>query len=197
MSKTIEIEETQFLANQPLAKVVSDMLKHKDARKLILSAQKLVQPDAVIPEIDAAAPIKDELEKAKKEFADGLAEIKKAREDEVAERRRAELTSKWEAGRNSLKAEGYNDEGIAAVEKLMEQKGLIDHEDGKTIFEKLHPPQTPAQSTGFGSFNFLDDAKGDKADTNMKRLLESRGEDEGALNSMVNTALQEARAQRR
>lgn len=193
MSKTIEVDETQFLAQSDLAKTVSAMLKNKDSRALVLKAQKIVNPSAVIPEIDAAAPVQAELEAARKEFSEGLAAIKKEREDEVAERRRSALVSKFEEGRKSLRSEGYNDDGIAEVEKLMEAKGIIDHEDGKTLFEKLHPPQEPARATGFGSWNFLDEAKGDKADTNMKRLLESKGEDEGALNSMINTALTEAR----
>jgi hypothetical protein len=54
------------------------------------------------------------------------------------------------AGRAALQKGGYTDEGIAAVEKLMEEYGIPDHEAAASLHEKLQPPAEPVHlAAGF------------------------------------------------
>lgn len=188
---TREIDETEFVRSEALRKTVGAMLANKDARKLLLQAQKVVQPNAAIPEIDAAVPINDAVAEVTKKFDDFRKEMKDKEEKDLTERRQSELDVKWQAGKRALKSRGYTDEGIAEVEKLMEAKGLIDHEDGLIIFEKLHPPAEPAKSAGIGSYNFFE--MPEKGEDMMKKLLATRGEDESTIRQLTNEAITEVR----
>lgn len=189
----VEIDETEFQNSTKLRDTVAAILKNPSARRKMLEAQKEVFPDSVIPELDAAKPVADAVEAVKKEFAD----FKKAQEEQRAKDEQDRLdrdrTSKWTAGQQRLRERGLTDEGIKAVEDLMVAKGIADHDDGFIIFERLHPPQTPAvSSSGSGPWGFMDQPD-ETLDKNFKALIDSRGEDERAVNALINSALTEVR----
>jgi hypothetical protein len=69
-------------------------------------------------------------------------------------------------------------------------------EDAVAIFERRNPPTTPIAPGGSGAWNFMDDASGD-ADADIKKMIETKGNSEALLNSMVNKTLQEVRGTQR
>ena len=103
-----EIDETEYASLVGIKRTVDAMLAKPDARKLVLNAQKLVNPNVSIPEIDAAAPVQAEIAETQKT----LAEIRKEMADERAARALEKQTEKferdWEAQKGRLRAEGFN-----------------------------------------------------------------------------------------
>lgn len=188
----IEIEESEFHDNQKLKETVGKMLKHPDARRLVLQAQKTIDPNANIPEIDAAKPVLDAVGAIQKEFADFRKEITDQRTKDEHDNRLTALKDRMEAGRSRLRQMGVTDEGLKGVEALMEERGIIDHDIAWTYFEKMNPSPTPVETAGH-MFNLFE-APGDNADENMKKLLATKGEDDLTLNKMIAGALTDVRS---
>lgn len=191
----VQIEEQDFQRSETLRKTVAAMLQNPTSRRKLLEGYKVVAPNASIPEIDAAKPIEDKFEALQKQIEEDRSERKAERAKDEDERKLAKLRADHEKGRQKLRAAGYTDEGINGIEELMDQKGLLDHEDAAVIFDKKNPPADPAKSSGFGSYNFFETQE--KGDDEMKRLIASKGEDEGLLRTMINSALTDVRGQSR
>lgn len=188
----VEIEEHEFLNNQKLQNTVKKMLENKDSRELVQKAYKIVDPNASVPEIDTKVATENAAAAAQKVVDDFRKEQTELRAKEAADRNMADLTGRWNKGRAALKSQKYTEEGIAAVEKLMEERGIADHGDAQIIFERLHPPSAVADPSP-GAWGFMDKNGTDSSAEDMKRLFESRGEDEGILRKMVNQTLKEVR----
>lgn len=188
----VEVEESELLSGRKVVAAVDAMLKNPKARKLVLQAQKEINPNAVIPEIDAAAPVNEAIGKITSEFEAFKADQAKKESDRDTAEKKKELQSAWMKGQSAARDEGYDAEGIANLEKFMEEKGIFDHEIAIPAYERLHPRPVPVQPSGMGMWGMLD-PQGDKADDTMKKLIESKGEDEGLLASMVRTAQNEYR----
>ena len=61
-----------------------------------------------------------------------------------AERDRlSEFSSGWERQRRTLRDGGWREEGITAVEKLAQERGIPDLEVAAAFFEKQNPPAQP------------------------------------------------------
>jgi hypothetical protein len=189
MAKMIEVDELEWQNAVKLRDTVNGMLsKSPSTRRKLLESQKEAFPDVVIPELDAAKPVIEVAEAVRKELADFKKEQEERYKKEQDERLTNDRSAKWEAGRNRLLQEG-----LKAVEDLMVKKGIADHDDGRIIFEKLNPPATPAVSSGgSGPWGFMDQ-QDETLDKNFKALIESKGNDERALNNLINSALNEAR----
>ena len=117
--------------------------------------------------------------------------IKKDKEDREKNEKLAEINSKIAAGKAQLRRDGWTEEGITGVEKIMEERGLLDPLDAAAIFEKQHPPQMPVTPSGTGAWGFLDNVKDTEAD--LKKLIETRGESASLLDKMTHEALSEIR----
>lgn len=195
MAKTVEIDETALLAQQGVVQLVNDILKHPDGRKLIQQATKLARPDAAIPEYDA----KQEVLGVVNEVRESQAAILKRLDDDKtardAEKQLETFSRQWDQQKDRLRAAGWMDDGIEKVEALAKDRGIADLEIAAAYFEKLNPPAEPVVPDGFGSFDIFNPPEGEGDE--MKRLIESRGEDNGALSSLVNKALGEGRGSRR
>lgn len=194
--KKIEVDEAEYAANLGVVQAVDGMLKHPEARSLVLKARKIADPKAVIPEVDAAAPVMAALAEQQKKFDELQASIQKDKDERAAEAAKAKLNEGWAAGRAYARECGYMDEGLKKLEEFMQTEGLISHRIAIPAFEALHPAPPPPVTPGIGgTFEFFSPEEGDKDD--MKRLLESRGEDAQAVNSLINKALAESRGQSR
>lgn len=193
MGKMIEVDETDFQNSTKLRDTIAAILKTPSARRKLLEAQKEVFPDAAIPEIDGVKPALDAAEAVRKEFADFKAEQEKLRKEDEQRRLDSERVGSWEAGQRKLRERGVTEEGLKAVEDMMVKKGIADHEDAWIIFERTNPPATPViSSTGSGPWGFMDQPD-ESLDKNFKSLIDSRGQDERAVNSLIESALNEAR----
>ena len=191
MSKMVEIDESQLLAQQQVTNLVDTILKNPAARKVFHQAVKTAKPDTVIPEVDASNEV---LAVVAEERAARLALQKRLDDKEAADeaaQRTAKFSASWESQKNGLRAEGWMDEGIAEVEKLAQERGIVDLEAAALLHQKLHPPAEPVTPNGFSMDFFQMPAEDDAA---MKKLMESRGDDEGALRSMINVALNDVRS---
>lgn len=187
----IEVEEADLLASRQLSTLVGKMMQNPKARRKVLEARKEVEPEAVIPELDAARPVESAVAEVSAKF-DKFVEAQEKRDAErEAEAKRRAFQDEWNEKREGLRASGYTDAGITAIEKLAEEKGIPDLEVAAAYFDRLNPPAMPVQSSGLGMFGIGEPQKDDSG--LVKKLMDSKGEDEGALRELIGEALTEVR----
>lgn len=147
---TVEIEESELAQYKGIAQTLQTWMNNPKARQKILEARKEIDPNAVIPEIDAAKPINEAMSKLDEKltaFEKRLDEDKTAREDA---KKLAELNTRWESGRQTLRSKGYTEEGIKKVEELMEKEGIANHDAGAAYYDRLNPPEEPIAPSNSG-----------------------------------------------
>jgi cytochrome P450 len=193
----VEIEEADLKANQTLANTIQAMLRHPEARKRVLEAQKIIQPNAVIPEIDAAKPVTDAIEAMRKEMAEERAARQKEKEEELTARRVNDFKSSWERAKDTVRGlyTDLNEDGISAIEKMAEERGIADFEAAAALWRRDHPPATP-QAPGGSGWAFFEDPQ-DNVKEFMEKQMASKGEDESGLARQVNSVLADIRGTKR
>lgn len=188
----IAVDESEWLSQQAVSKVVNQMLNHPKARPLVLQARKESDPNAVIPEIDAVVKVKAEFEDMRTLIASERAERAQAKLDAEEQRRISEFSDGWKKQKSKLRSSGWSAEGVEAVEAFAQENGVADLSIAADAYEKRNPPPEPVHPNGFGSFGFFEQA-GD--DTFVKSMLDSHGENEGALDAEIKSALKDFRSQ--
>jgi hypothetical protein len=194
----VEIEEADFLANQQLAKTIQSMMGNPEARKKLLEAQKIVNPQVVTPK-DYQDEVLSEIAKereARLALEKKIEDEKKAAETEAKTR---EFLSSWESAKARLrdKYPDLNDKGIEEIENLAKTRGIPDLEAAGALFRELHPPATPEHPSGPSGFNLFDTPQQDDLKDDMKKLMESGGENQAVLDKMIRDTLGQIRSQRR
>jgi hypothetical protein len=199
MVKMVEVDEAEFNQMVALRQVASKMVAKPESRRLLEQAQKLVDPNAPTPLLDAEAAQLAPVKEMEKKLADEIAALKKERDDEKREAMLATINGKQEAAFKRLKSEHrYTDEGVEAVRKLMETKGLIDVDDAVAIFERTNPPQMPATPSGGmtgSAWNFADVTA--EVDKSIQDLIATKGQNDQIADRMATAALNEFRGQAR
>jgi len=193
----VEVDELQLQQSNRLKQTMETWLRNPKAKRKILEAQKLVDPKADIPELDEVDPVEEIRASTAKEIAD----LKKELDDKDAARERdgriAQLQAMKDTGIKKLREGRYTDEGIKAVEKIMEEKGILDPLDAAAIFERDHPPQAPVQQSGTGSWNFgeLPSSTDDADEKYVDQLLKGgkNGISDGALSQRNQQTIAETR----
>lgn len=188
----VQVEETELLQSRQIAEALTKIAAKPEARRKMLEARKLAEPNVAIPELDAAAPVNEALAEIRKELAEERAALKKQREEEAEQRKIAEFRDRWNGQKSQLRSSGWTDDGIAEVEKHAQERGIADLEIAAAHYEKLHPPAEPVTPNGSGSWGFFGEQQAED-DTFVKSMVESRGLDEGALNKEIGLAIREAR----
>jgi hypothetical protein len=189
----VQIDESELLSQRAVVETVNRMLADKGASKLLLQARKMAEPNAVIPEIDAAAPLESELAAFRKELADERAARAAEKQAQDEQRAIATFTNKWNEQKSALRRDGWRDDGIAEIEKHAQNHGIADLEIAAAHYEKLHPPAEVAQPSGTGGWNFFDGPTED--DKFVDLMIASRGDDDGALNREIGAAIKDFRNQ--
>ena len=193
----VEVDEVQLQQSHKLKQTVENWLKNPKAKRKILEAQKLVDPKADIPELDEPDPIEALRAESTKEIADLKKQIEEDKANRERDGRLAQLQTLKDNGIKRLREQRYTDDGIKAVEKIMEEKGILDPLDAAAIFERDHPPQAPVQQTGSGGWNFGElPASTDDADEKyVDQLLKAgkNGISDGALMQRVGNTINEVR----
>lgn len=192
----VEVDEEEFRKSETLRNTVAAWMKNPKSRRKLLEANRAFDPKANIPELDEPDPLDSKLEPVLSE----LAALKKARADEENERKTEkslrELNTQIERGFDKLRREeGLMASGETSVRQIMEEKGITDPEIAWAYHQKLHPPQNLVSSSGTGAWNFLEPPSEDQAD--LKKLIETRGENSGLLDKMTREALMDIRGQGR
>lgn len=193
MSKKVEIDEVDLVRYRDLAQNVQHVMKHPQARLLVQQAHKIVNPDAITPELDTHHQVMAPVKALEKKFDDFISGVGKQAEDNQRAATLANLKAQEERGIAELRRQGWNDEGITAVQKMMSEKGILDPLDAAAIFEKHHPPQQVATPSGTGAWNFAEGLADDQVD--LKKLLDTKGQNDVVADNMAQTALNEFRTQ--
>lgn len=186
----VEIDETELAAHRQVTATMNKLLNNPKTRRQILEAQKALNPELVIPELEATEAVRSDVSK----LSEQLAAMQKSMDDDKAERekqaRLSDLQSKWDKGRSALRAQGYTDEGIATIEKFMEERGVADHELAAAAHEKMFPPAEPVRSAGGNRFDLFEPEN--RSSDQMKALFENP-DNPMALDALVNDTLRQVR----
>ena len=186
-----EIDEVELMRLRKQDATVHALMANPKSKRKIFEAYKEHDPNARIPELEMEAAARQPVEALEKTVSD----LQKQIADDKAEREKsaklASLSGNIEQGKAKLRREGWTDEGIADVEKVMDERGIIDVEIAAAFYEKQNPPQLPATPRGTGGWNFVDQVQDGEAD--LKKLIETRGASETLADKMARDALNEIR----
>jgi len=191
----VEIDEAQYAAQQRLTALYQGMMANPKAREQLYAAAKLVDPNLPTPELDAKGEIIGEIQKRDEE----IAALKKRMDDDAAAREQEKLTQQfaqtWDAKRARLREQGYTSDGIEKIEKLAEERGIVDLDAAAALFDKQNPPASLSHpGGGIGSLDLFQQSAQD--DEDFKKLLESQGDNPAAETAMINKALIDYRSGR-
>lgn len=172
----IEVEESDLVALRRVNTFAETALNNPKTRRQMLEIQKTLNPDAVIPEIDAA----DHVMSAVKQVSDKVdAMLTKLSERDTAAddaRRTSALQEKMAAGQRMLREHSYSEEGITKIEALMLAEGIVSYAAGLALFERQNPAPPPADNSRPGRFG---DMSGNDVQTDdFKKLWDSQGQSE-------------------
>jgi hypothetical protein len=112
------------------------------------------------------------------------------------------LQTQREEGFRELRRVGWTKDGIDAVQKLMDEKGILDVSIAAAYHEKMHPPQAPAMPGSSGEWNFLSGVTADDGDKELNEMIQAyAGKDENKAEriagGLAHKALTEVRSQGR
>lgn len=189
----VELDEVELQRLRKQDATVHALMSNPQAKKKIFEAYKVVEPNAKIPELEmeelAKAPVV-ELEKTVSALQKQIADDKAEREKET---KLAALNGSVESGMSKLRKQGWTDDGLAEVRKLMDERGIIDPEIAAAYYEKQHPPQAPATPSGVGGWNFLETPAEDNSYTKQLLASKSAADNEQLAMNEAHKALNEFR----
>jgi hypothetical protein len=195
MARTVEIDEADLQRMQLQREFLDKIWNNPKAKRKLMEAQREVRPDdPMIKELDKPDPIEERFTA----LANKNAELEKKLADDKAEREQNEkllqLKKVRDDGMAQLRRDGWTDKGLEDVDKLMQDKGILDPLDAAAIWEKANPPQNLLTPNHTGSWNFLENNPDENAD--LKKLIETKGESNPLLDKMTHDALREIRGSR-
>jgi hypothetical protein len=191
-----EVDEAELLRLRRLGETVGAMTKLPSAKRKLLEALKDVRPDdPSVKELERPDPIEQRFD----ELTKSNTELRKQIEDDKADREKnAKLDGikrQQDEGFARLRQARWTDDGIAKVKAIMEEQGILNVEiAAKWIESQMPPPADPVTPGGYGAWNFSD-SLANETDVDLKRLIDSRGENEGLLRKMAGEAINEVRGQ--
>ncbi len=188
----VEVDENDWNASKQVVQSMQNLLNSPKTRRDLLRLQKQLNPHLVIPEIDSAEPVLNEVTAVSKRLEEMQKRLDDADEARKTAESRGELMKRWNTGRSNLRNSGYTDEGLDQVEKFMEEHGLADHKIAAAAFEKLHPAPEPVRSSRTGAFDLFGPQSDDKSSEYMKALM-SDPESNNALDGLINETLRSVR----
>lgn len=193
----VEIDEAEFLRLTKLNNFVHAGLQNPEAARLIEKAAKMIDPNIKTPRLDQDAAIQTPMQKMQED----MAALRKSMDDRDAAATQNQtlnaLASQREDGLRELRRTGWTADGIAAVEKLMDEKGILDVAIAAAYHEKQHPPTNVSMPGSTGGWNFMEAVTADESDADLKKLIETKGEVDGVVNHIAHKALTEIRSQAR
>ncbi len=191
----VEIDENELLRLRRLGETVSAMYKTPSAKRQLLGALKEVRPeDPAVKELDKPDPTESAIAEVRKEAAD----LRKQIEDDKAERennsRLDAIKREQDTAFDALRRERWTEEGIAKVKAIMQEQGIASVAIAAKWIESQMPIQQPATPSS-GGWNFMDGVSAAEGDADLRRLIETKGENEGLLRKMAGEAISEIRGQ--
>ncbi len=151
-----EIDENQLAGYRQVAEFVQKGMANPKLRRQLMEIQKELYPN--LPnEVDVANPVLERVDALAKLIEDDKKERQERDAELAEENQKSTWERQWLTGRKKLTDSGVNPEGIEAVEKLMTERSIADHEAGWALFERLNPPPPPPMS-GSSRFNWFEGA---------------------------------------
>lgn len=198
MGAKVELDEEDVRRYARLEGAVNTLWANPKARELIQQAQKIVDPNAKTPDLDAKQQMLQPVQEIEKKFNEYVAKTEAEKAEAIKTARVTEIQTRHASGIAELRRQKYTDEGIKKIEALMEEKGILDPLDAAAIFERSNPPPAlPAPAGGgVGGWNFAE-ATGGAADDFAKRLMETKGALDGIVEQEARNAIAEVRGQSR
>ena len=165
----VEVDEAELTRYRQISGFVNSALNNPKTRRKILEADKTLNPDKAIPELDESDPLRDELRAMREEMTKDREERAKRETEENEKKSKADWDRQWARGQQKLRDLRVSDEAITEIEKLMSDRNIVDHEAGLALFEKMHPAPPPVMN-GSSRFGWFDGAE--KDDPDIKLLLD-------------------------
>ena len=184
-----EVSEEALLQFTKLNSTIKKLLEHPEARTMVLKAQKIVEPNMIIPELDN--PQVKEIEKIKRELEDYKKSQEDARIKAESDEHINRLMKKWNTDKEKLKNKyKYTDEGIKRIEDFCTERGISDIEAGAALFEKVHPPEDIIDG-GNSRLSIFDVPTNEGI---AKELFETKGQNKHVFNGIIKKTLKEIRS---
>ena len=189
----VQIDEADLLQYRQLHGAAQAILANPESRKLLQKAQKIVNPQARIPEVEIEERVQAEVGGVREE----LAKLTK-RLDEDAQARQttaqaAEITATWDKQKADLRRRGFTDDGIRKIEEHALAESIPNLRAAANDYLAQNPPPAPEAPSGFGSWDFFGEAR--EKDTYVEKMIEARGDNDGLLNKEIAATLTEFRSQ--
>jgi hypothetical protein len=126
-----------------LAKLFFDLSHDPKTRKKIGKLVKEFKPDSPHAAAFADVDLHEEMDKFRKE-----------QEDRELDRQKQDMLRQMNAKRSALLVGGpdgqgpkYSEDDVKKIEALMQQKGISDYDDGRTLYAATLPPVDPSPQT--------------------------------------------------
>lgn len=188
----VEIDESELATLRQVNNFANTALGNPKTRQQMLRIQKAINPDAVIPELDAADSVRGELGEVMQEVKNLTKSISEEREARAREKQDSDAMGKIQKGRDFLVSKGYTAEGVQSIEAMMAAEGILSYAAGEAYWAKLNPAPAPAdhsRSNGFFGPSAVDNIKAD----DYKALWESAGRDESWVDASIQNVLKDFR----
>lgn len=165
----VEVEDAELNVLRSAKALIDRFGSNPKTRAQLHALVKEIDPTVIIPEHDAKNEVLKEIEKRDSQ----IAELRKLIEDDKTERTKKEHSATVEnsiaSGRKKLRDDGYTDEGVQGVEKLMEERGIADYDAAAALFERTNPKDEPVSPSDYGrDWNLM---KPEEKDEDHKLLL--------------------------
>jgi hypothetical protein len=189
----IEVDENEYHNNRKARELIDSLWRNQKAKRKLLEAQREVKPeDPAVKELDTPDPVEERFAA----LASKIEAQEKLIADQKAEREQSEkilgLKKMRDDGLTRLRSEGFTDKGLEGVQKIMDDKGILDPLDAAAIWEKANPTPYPMTPNHNGSWNFLD-ATGSGESDDIKKLIDTRGESNPLLDKIISDAISDVR----
>ncbi len=160
MPEISDVDAANLLA---AGKLVSVLTSRPDTRRELQLLVKKINPNAPIPELDAARPVEDKLDaltKSVEELKGGLVQ--------------KEQNNALESARNQLRSKfNYTDDGIKELEKFMLETNTADHMVAHDALQARQPAKRAARPSFQPANLFADEAEDEKMwNDNPERALD-------------------------
>ena len=189
----VQIDEAELLQYQKIAGAAQAIMADPEARKLH-RAQKKVNPNARIPEVEIEERVESEVSGVRDEIAKLTKQISDERAERAAKEQESQITGQWEQQKRDLRSRGFTDDGIAKIEQHAIDQHIPNLRAAANDYLALNPPQSPEKPSGFGSWDFFS-GQPEQEDTFVQKMIESKGDNEAVLNAEIGATLNEFRSQ--
>lgn len=141
-----EFKQLKQLAAQaksalPSKKLLDALGNNPKTRAKALELIKEVLPNFSIPEVDVPKHATALIDAKMKDVTEKLEALSRERDEEKGKKNAKSIDDLIDTGRKQLKKDGYTQEGIENIEKLMQDRGLTDYEAAASLFDRMNPPE--------------------------------------------------------